>query len=244
MFDVLSTVEYDAVAVLCKKSGRWTDWAPKAERPSTSTKHPDPFPPSRHLSWTYLSCLPHRVLPRGTRLLCEVDHNRSVAVAPRCYVVVQLERRGQLCHHLNNHRLLPVPGHVNGHPVEGARSWGLFLGRPCMGESKEKRGKEHSLQHFEAWRWIRHMWEGVPLYWGGRGGRAPMCGSSPCQDVTQWVHEHLASCESSGAGGRDGSESSSKIPPEMIGLQTSPAESRAVSKLRKSCVSGDAPHTG
>ena len=96
-------------------------------------------------------------------LLSEVDHNRSMAVAPRCYVVVQLDRRRQL--NLNDHRLLPVPGHVDRHPIKGIGGWGLLLRRPCMGKSKEKRGKEHSVEHFEGLRWIRlHMWEGVPLY--------------------------------------------------------------------------------
>ena len=123
---------------------------------SASRKHPESFP-FVDLTRLYLSF--HRLHRR-----VEVDHNRSV---PGCYVVVKLDGR-QL--DLNNHRLLPVPGHVDRHPVEGVG--GLVLGRPGIGESKQERDKEQFLKHFEGSAKFRHMWEGAPVYWVGRGGGA------------------------------------------------------------------------
>ena len=129
---------------------------------SASTKHPEPFP-FVDLTRLYLSCRFHRLHRR-----VEVDHNRSV---PGCYVVVKLDgRRRQL--DLNNHRLLPVPGHVDRHPVEGVGGLGMLLGGPRIGESKQERDKEQFLKHFEGSAKFRHMWEGAPVYWVGRGGGA------------------------------------------------------------------------
>ena len=129
---------------------------------SASTKHPEPFPkPFVDLTRLYLSF--HRLHRR-----VEVDHNRSV---PGCYVVVKLDgRRRQL--DLNNHRLLPVPGHVDRHPVEGVGGLGMLLGGPRIRESKQERDKEQFLKHFEGSAKFRHMWEGAPVYWVGRGGGA------------------------------------------------------------------------
>ena len=77
-------------------------------------------------------------------LLCEVDHHGTIAltVLASCHVVVQPQGGGQL-HHLDHQRLLPVPGHVDGDPVEGVGGGGgRLLGSSTVRHSKEKRSKK------------------------------------------------------------------------------------------------------